>query len=95
VSQRCSEPEKGDGHVSWSNEEPRVDRGDVGDDTCGVSPATGEETKFSGFPGDYSQLTQGPEDGVKLGYMKTGVDFKKCRKVMLDSVVFFFAEDST
>jgi hypothetical protein len=48
-----------------------------------------------GFLGDYNKnLGPGPEGGAKLRWLKPGVDFAKYNKVMLDSVVFFFAEDS-
>jgi hypothetical protein len=48
-----------------------------------------------GFLGDYyKNLEPGPEGGAKLRWLKPGVDFAKYNKVMLDSVVFFFAEDS-
>lgn len=51
--------------------------------------------KTSGFlGGNYKNLQPGPEGGVKLRWIKPGVDFSKYDKVMLDSVVFYFAPDS-
>ena len=52
------------------------------------------EKEHSGFLGDYSGLQPGPEGGAKERYMKPDVDFKKYNKIMLDSVVFFLAEDA-
>ena len=60
---------------------------------CG-SAVYGEEPQFSGFLGDYKDLQPGPEGGVKWRYLKPGVDFSKYNKIMLDSVIFFFASDS-
>ena len=52
-------------------------------------------SKQSGFLGDYyKDLQPGPEGGVKQRWLKPGVDFSKYDKVMLDSVVFYFAADS-
>ena len=51
--------------------------------------------KSSGFLGDYyKNLQAGPEGGVKMRWLKPGVDFAKYNKVMLESVVFYFADDS-
>lgn len=51
--------------------------------------------KPSGFLGDYyGNLQPGPEGGAKLRWMKPGVDFSGYDKVMLDTVVFYFAPDS-
>jgi hypothetical protein len=47
----------------------------------------------SGFLQDYPSFEKGPE-GVDKRYMKTGVDFKKYTKVMMDEVVFFFKNDA-
>ncbi|MBN1142297.1 MAG: DUF3313 domain-containing protein [Deltaproteobacteria bacterium] len=44
--------------------------------------------------GYYSQMVPGPPGGVKLRWFRPGVDFTKYHKVMLDSVIFFFADDS-
>jgi hypothetical protein len=51
--------------------------------------------KQSGFLGDYySNLGPGPKDGVKYRWLKPGVDFSKYNKLMIDSVVFYYAPDS-
>jgi hypothetical protein len=57
---------------------------------------TGEAThEVKGFlHGYYAKLEPGPEGGAKLRWLKPGVNFGKYNKVMLDSVVFFFADDS-
>jgi hypothetical protein len=39
-------------------------------------------------------LQPGPEGGAKMRWLKPGVDFGKYNKIMLDSVVFFFADKS-
>ena len=53
------------------------------------------EPKYSGFLGDlYKDLQPGPEDGAKMRWMKPGVMFGKYDKFMVDSVIFFFADDS-
>jgi hypothetical protein len=55
----------------------------------------GAEQKYSGFlEGYYANLQPGPEEGVKSRWLKPGVDFGQYKKIMLDSVVFFFADDS-
>jgi hypothetical protein len=57
--------------------------------SCASAPTS------SGFlAGYYSNLQPGPADGVKMRWLKPGVDFSKYDKVMLDSVVFYFADDS-
>ena len=51
--------------------------------------------KQSGFLGNYySNLGPGPEGGVKYRWLKPGVDFSKYNKLMIDSVVFYYAPDS-
>jgi len=56
--------------------------------------ATAEAQKV-GFLGDYAKnLQPGPEGGAKMRWLKPGVDFGKYNKVMLDSVIFFFADQS-
>lgn len=56
---------------------------------CATAP------KSSGFLGDYyKNLQAGPAGGVKMRWLKPGVDFAKYNKVMLESVVFYFADDS-
>jgi hypothetical protein len=67
-----------------------------------VGCATTEATKTgtapaakAGFLGDYYQrLAPGPEGGAKMRWLKPGVDFAQYKRVMLDSVVFFFADES-
>jgi hypothetical protein len=59
------------------------------------SAKTGQTAAPKGFLGDYyNNLTPGPEGGAKMRWLKPGVDFGKYNKVMLDSVTFFFADDS-
>jgi len=53
------------------------------------------EAQKVGFLGDYAKnLQPGPEGGAKMRWLKPGVDFGKYNKVMLDSVVFFLADQS-
>jgi len=53
------------------------------------------ETKGPGFLGEYAKdLQPGPKGGAKERWLKPGVDFSKYDKLMVDSVVFYFAEDS-
>jgi len=53
------------------------------------------EPKYSGFLGNlYKNLEPGPDDGAKMRWMKAGVMFGKYDKFMVDSVIFFFADDS-
>jgi hypothetical protein len=44
--------------------------------------------------GYYQDLQPGPEGGAKMRWLKTGVDFGQYNKIMLDSVIFYFADDS-
>jgi hypothetical protein len=47
------------------------------------------------FLGAYEKdLLPGPKDGVKERWLKPGVDFAKYNKVILEHIVFFFADDS-
>ena len=49
----------------------------------------------SGFLKDYySKMGPGPEGGVKMRWLEPSADFGKYNKVMLDSVVFYLADDS-
>jgi hypothetical protein len=58
--------------------------------SCASTPKT-----TSGFLGTYaSDLQPGPKGGVNERWLKPGVDFAKYKKVMLDHVVFYFADDS-
>jgi len=60
-----------------------------------ASAGFAEEPKYSGFLGDlYKNLQPGPEGGAKMRWMKPGVMFGKYDKFMVDSVIFFFADDS-
>ncbi len=56
----------------------------------GAAPAA--QSKF--LEGYYANLAPGPEGGAKMRWLKPGVDFSVYNKVMLDSVVFFFNEES-
>jgi hypothetical protein len=59
------------------------------------SAKTGMGAAPKGFLGDYyGELKPGPEGGAKMRWLKPGVDFAKYNKVILDSVIFFFADDS-
>ena len=44
--------------------------------------------------GYYQRLQPGPEGGAKMRWLKPGVDFSKYSKIMLDSVIFYFADGS-
>jgi len=66
-----------------------------------VGCATTDTTKMSspalqaGFlNGYYESLAPGPEGGAKLRWIKPEVNFSNYSRVMLDSVVFFLADDS-
>jgi hypothetical protein len=51
--------------------------------------------KPSGFLGEYAKdLQPGPKDAAKERWIKSGVNFAKYNKIMLDSVIFYFADDS-
>lgn len=51
--------------------------------------------KGGGFVGPYAaKLQPGPKGGAAERWIKPGTDFSKYNKVMLDSVVFYFAPDS-
>jgi hypothetical protein len=53
------------------------------------------DVKYSGFLGDYyKELQPGPKDGAKMRWFKPGVNFTKYNKVMLDSVIFYYADNS-
>jgi len=64
--------------------------------------STGSQTKeaatappIEGFlDGYYKDLQPGPEGGAKMRWLKPGVDFGQYNKIMLDSVIFYFADDS-
>uniref|UniRef100_A0A831ZXY0 DUF3313 domain-containing protein n=1 Tax=Desulfacinum infernum TaxID=35837 RepID=A0A831ZXY0_9BACT len=63
---------------------------------CATTPTTTTTSAAkAGFLGPYEEkLAPGPEGGVRWRWVKPGVDFSKYNKVMLESVVFFFADDS-
>jgi hypothetical protein len=51
--------------------------------------------KYSGFLGSYyAKLKPGPKDGAKLRWIKPGTDVTKYNKFMIDSVIFYLADDS-
>lgn len=53
------------------------------------------DMKYSGFLGDnYKNLQPGSKDGAKEVWLKPGVMFGKYNKYMVDSVIFFLADDS-
>lgn len=57
---------------------------------AGAPPFSG----FLGSPDVYKQLTPGPEGGAKLRWTKPGTNFSTYNKFMVDSVVFYFADDA-
>ena len=62
-----------------------------------ASAAFAADYKFSGFfgnPAAYEMLKPGPVGGAKLRWLKEGVDPKKYNSFMVDSVVFFLADES-
>ena len=51
--------------------------------------------KQSGFLGEhYNNLQPGPKGGGNLRWLKPGVDFGKYNKVMINNIVYFFADES-
>jgi hypothetical protein len=57
---------------------------------CATQPA-----KKSEFLKDYeAKMIPGPEGGAKMRWLAPGVNFGKYNRVMLDSVVFYLADDS-
>ncbi|MFH0729073.1 MAG: DUF3313 domain-containing protein [Pseudomonadota bacterium] len=62
-----------------------------------ISTAVAGDPPFSGFLGGpevYKQLTPGPEGGAKLRWLKPGMDFSKYNKFIVESVIFYLADDS-
>jgi hypothetical protein len=60
-----------------------------------ISCASTPKETGATFLGDYAKnLQPGPKDGASERWLKPGVDFSKYNKIMLDHVVFFFADDS-
>jgi len=65
--------------------------------TFSWSVEAAQEIPFSGFfgnPSIYDQLQPGPKDGAKLRWLKPGVDPNKYQKFMVDSVIFFLADNA-
>lgn len=62
-----------------------------------TSVAFAGDMPLSGFLGNqdaYDKLTPGPKDGAKLRWMKAGVNFSMYNKFMVDSVIFYLADDA-
>lgn len=60
-----------------------------------ASTGFSSEPKYSGFLGDYYKYLQpGPKDGAKMRWLKPGIDFTRYNKLMIDSVIFYLADDS-
>lgn len=62
-----------------------------------ISTAFAGDLPFSGFLGNqdaYDKLTPGPGDGAKLRWLKGGVNFSLYNKFMVDSVIFYLADDA-
>jgi Protein of unknown function (DUF3313) len=62
----------------------------TGASSKGAAAAPQTEGFLNGY---YKDLQPGPEGGAKMRWLKPGVDFGKYNKVMLDSVIFFLADD--
>ena len=63
--------------------------------TTGSDKMSSEPGSHSGFlKGYYDRMTPGPKDGAKMRWIKPDVDWGRYNYVMLDSVVFFFDDDS-
>jgi len=63
--------------------------------TGSQSKETAAAPQTKGFlNGYYKDLRPGPEGGAKMRWLRPGVDFEKYNKIMLDSVIFYFAADS-
>ncbi len=59
------------------------------------APEAAPKPQKTGFLGEYAgNLAPGPEGGAKLRWLKPGADFAKYNKLMLDSVIFFFDDES-
>lgn len=60
-----------------------------------ASAGMAKDMKYSGFlDGYYDKLQPGPKDGAKERWLKPGVDYAKYKKVMIDSVIFYYADKS-
>ena len=62
--------------------------------TGGGKMSAQEQNKTGFLKGYYDRLQPGPEGGAKQRWIKPNVDFARYNYVMLDSVVYFFADDS-
>lgn len=60
--------------------------------SCGATRG-GRGVEERGFLGDYSQLEENPDEGVKLRYIAAGADWKGYDKVLLDPVQFWRSAD--
>jgi hypothetical protein len=58
---------------------------------CASSPLPSQSGFLEGY---YSNMQPVADGGVNKRWLKPGVDFGQYNKVMLDSVVFYFADDS-
>jgi len=58
----------------------------------GCSSTTNAQCGF--LDGYYQNLEPGNKDGAKQRWIKAGINFGKYDKVMLDSVIFYFAKDA-
>jgi hypothetical protein len=61
-------------------------------DSSKTTSAPGAQVGF--LKGYYDRMTPGPKDGAKMRWLKPDVDWARYNYVMLDSVVFFFSDDS-
>jgi Protein of unknown function (DUF3313) len=59
---------------------------------CGGCASTPKESGF--LNGYYKDLQPGPKGGAEKRWLKPGVDFAKYNKLMVDSVIFYYADDS-
>ena len=60
-----------------------------------TSTGFAEDPKYSGFlESYYKNLKPGPEGGGKLRWLEPSANFAKYNKFMIDSVIFYFADDS-
>ena len=62
-----------------------------------ISSAIADDIPFSGFLGNktvYDRLKHSAGGGAKFRWFKHGVDFKKYNKFMVDSVIFYLANDA-
>ena len=62
--------------------------------TGGKKTIEATHAKKGFLDGYYEKMESGPKGGAKMRWLKPGVDFSRYNKVMLDSIIFFFADDS-